>query len=1790
MENPLGSLVSQFYIAAQPIIQKLNSASESINNGIIPDETGYQQFESDYKNLNALYEEIYQQTMLLTSQESGASPVKRGLSVNEYDSICSDLLSAKAKQQMQIARQQFHRFLHVESQTPIYSDALAPIQEEIRSVLAKLEENHAQFHPEKLDELSLKVALFFEAMDAGQLPSDASRAAQLAACFSSSILVGLHLKAYSVPGAAASLEDTNTQSVTGSAEGVRQLSQSAKSGDRTAHMSDPNTTSDFPSFHAQPEFRESFVIPGRKMKAQAPNASSFKNSIRGYYSEIKTVIPLLTYMGIMTSGQAASFCRLCSAKEPPKDLDDRVSSTLKQMLSKNLLTDYVLPGLSTRAFCLTPYCIGSMKKKDVISCLRSFWALPLGAFFYPAKDELPLKEICGLLERNDRIIRCLSWGKESFSPLDYQHVLKSFKRTSKQDMITLPSTISDLPAYIIIGPKQLNEAASSGNPILCISDHEPRETDFQADLPSQTILLLANNKLYNWDGTWNLHDPGIKKTAEPQMEPVLPVSRDAALNTKETETDSPSPEPAPCVPLSQSVIHKADVRPLFSSPDAVLQKVCAAQETARAMLDQDISALKENDFSNLLISVLRENRIMEATVLARAAATTSEVWAQVVSRQLAYAVNSPLEAVEYSYTNIAALDEQAMDSPLSEIIVQGARISTLLWSHIFPAYAYDAELFNNYRGHFTADTDSLFSGSCDALKQVFQLLTDTLYPLSQELDGKCFSPVALQAIQADSTARKKRQALRAQAGSAISQSLPRNHYFTGFDALVSEMIGLSSELGRCMCIIRDQEADNTLLQEVFSRFVNNAEDTQFSEPKVDDYIDQTWRNICEKNKTIRMNRPLIRGSSAWNVLRRGFVSRLSIVSEWLTINDISRRNLSPRLISRLKETYEQLCALLQTAEKQVCEFSASPAAPAEKTAASNLIAFTLKAIRQRLCEETNGTQNWQFIDLLSSCYMKLDASNFPEFNADDNAVHTFEPWYRMLQHLAAKQTDPETALSYIVEESVTRQDWFANYGVAETLMNYLWETKGTQPMNLEKAKKGAQLTCEKERIQFESEFRLACAYGKIDEDMEETAFQTVENLGGRFLEQDDYAFYRSLLRHLLKVIPIETQKRRSSYEARLDRFIQETGKDQVPLITDIRSALLEENFALAEEYLIRLEEGENCRSAQEQYSDSAPDYHQKFLECYNAYYKECDKNSNSHPRNWVRGALKALPHSWSSPNQANSGYLLVDNWIRGKGNRTTVSLINQLLTGLGFSVRNVQPCNGQIRNEQFEVYRATCTPEPRGKRDYDHPIAKFGTAMGDTVNVVCLFGCKGVNTVIQIMTKKLQLSGPTIVLLEGILSLSERRKLAANFKLQTSGQSSFLLIDRILLLYLAALDEGERRTALLKCTLPYTFDQPYTHGTGAVPDEMFFGRIRERNELCDKNGSHLVYGGRQLGKTALLLRCRSIQHHPEDGHFAYHFDIKGKRSAQILTDMKKKLVDQGFISGDCADLEEMCDQLERSYKARRFVQLQIFLDEVDEFFAEAKEDNYEILRPFTNLMQDTINQIKFVFAGLHNVAHTKTANDDNSPLIYLGKPLCIAPLSSSDARKLIERPLAYLGFSIGERELALILARTNHYPGLLHLFGYSLLQSVCSNYNEYYSPENNNPPFQVVDAQMKAVFKKEDLEKEINQRVDATINCLDPQYRIIANLLAYLYYEDEAAGRINLYGYKPGEIRFMNVKSLRSLDVEDLPPLLNEMVDMGILSYNQEHGSYRLRKRNFLPVIGKPGQVEEIILQESEGE
>lgn len=1778
-------LIAQFKKGAKKLSLALEQAKDILQSGIMLTDDEYADMDATFRTLKTVYDDIYRQAEEQCREEI---PLPQGLSVDDYYKHVQK--SAELRQERQ-KQKLFRDFTRVKAHLGLYQQALEDIQFQVRSVLDRINAPNRVSNAE-LDALCEKLSMFFEALSADDPASQEELITRLSTVYPPLVLGGLLAKQYYVENPEAPSEpDPDTES-------PPQSEPKPKSYPKPKPTFAPNLES---KIEPQPQPGSVFTIsPVKKLKVQAPSAASFKKGVVTYFEEVKCLLPILTNIGAFTPEQAMLFCNFIKNEGDENLTLEQVIRSLNQLTTKNIAAEYLLPDTKERVFCLTPFTLGSLKKKEVATQLRRFWDVSLGTFFYPAKDALPLDELQLLIRRNSNILRYLGWCLENLPFPMYRLIQGSLLRTESEDFLNLP----DQTPCTLLFPKQL-DGWNLQKPALCVFDCEPDRGRLPEDLSNLTFLLPDG--LFRWEDGWkpcmNGHaeaDPedGPEPDAEvdPESEPKPDTEADEVPSTEEAVEEpaseptfqldpNPEPEPAP------------DQEPVPQTPPR------NTRELAAALLERDPAVLEQSDCTALLVHALAEDKIMEAEVLTQAAAVACDTWARTAASQLAYAVNSPLETVEYSSGSISTLENQALDSPLPEIVTRGARLSALLWAYTFPAYAFDMDLFTNYKGQIAADAGALFSGhnqddpsrglkQCDELNRLFRLLTDSVFPLSHNFDGKCFSPMVLQCIRSDSEAQLKQNDLRVRADEVIRAPMPRGGYFTGYDELLADTIGLSSALGQCMYVIRDRQSNLRLLQEVFSQFKKDPKDTHFSQSRIEEYIDQSWRAIYSSNRGIRMKQPLIRRSAAWNQIQRGVVTRLELVSEWLSLSVFEQRAIPEKVVQDMKDAYAQVEKLVRSSADEVRTFVRDPGISLPQKASANLVISALSAIDARLTNGESARQPWRYISLLSSCHMKLDETGCPELDPGDNLVRGFEPWRRMTAHLAAEPVGPELALTYIQDESVGQSQWFGNYGVAQTLMQYLSDVRGILPVDLEKAKKGARLDCEKLRSRFESEFRLACAYGKIDEDMEETAFQTADGLGRRFLQQDDYGFYHRLLEHLTAIIPLETGTRKKNYSVRLDNAIRARAAENTPLATDIMTALEEENFALAEEYLIRLEEGETQRSDQEMHGDAAPDYHQRFLDCYDQYYSQCNRSNTrmSHPKNWAQRVMRELPTFWSTPNQEKTGYRLVDSWIGGKSISNTNVLIRDMLNNLGFSVSEVRLQTGQGRNEQFEVYRAACQPDLSGKRDYDHPIAKFGTAMGEFMNVVCLFGCKGVSTIINIMTRRLQLTGPTIVLLEGILSLTERRMLAANFKLLTSGQSSFLLIDRILLLYLAALDEGERKIALLKCTLPYTFEQPFTKGAGAVPDEMFFGRVRERNELCDKNGPHLVYGGRQLGKTALLLRCRSIQHRPADKYYAYHIDIKGKRSDQLLIELKKKLVEPGFVEKDCPGMEALCEQIEESYRQKRFVQLQIFLDEVDEFFAEAARNKYEMLRPFTRLMLDTSNQVKFVFAGLHNVAHTRTANDGNSPILYLGKPLCIAPLSPADARKLIERPLAYLGFSIGERELALILARTNHYPGLLHLFGYSLLQSVCSNYNEYYSPEKENPPYKVLDAQMKAVFAKEDLEKEINQRVDATINGLDDKYRMIANLLAYLYYQDEAAGTLNLYGYLPEEIRFIDVYSLRNLSEEDFQAILNEMVDMGILSYNQDHGTYRLRKRSFLTVVGKPRQVEDVILQDADRE
>ena len=84
----------------------------------------------------------------------------------------------------------------------------------------------------------------------------------------------------------------------------------------------------------------------------------------------------------------------------------------------------------------------------------------------------------------------------------------------------------------------------------------------------------------------------------------------------------------------------------------------------------------------------------------------------------------------------------------------------------------------------------------------------------------------------------------------------------------------------------------------------------------------------------------------------------------------------------------------------------------------------------------------------------------------------------------------------------------------------------------------------------------------------------------------------------------------------------------------------------------------------------------------------------------------------------------------------------------------------------------------------------------------------------------------------------------------------------------------------LGCTLPYSASNPYNPATNmglSVPMEMFYGRDRLALELeTMRNGTSIVFGGRQLGKTALLKRVQEDFAKPDLHRFAWFIDLKAE--------------------------------------------------------------------------------------------------------------------------------------------------------------------------------------------------------------------------------------------------------------------------------------------------------------------------
>jgi len=451
---------------------------------------------------------------------------------------------------------------------------------------------------------------------------------------------------------------------------------------------------------------------------------------------------------------------------------------------------------------------------------------------------------------------------------------------------------------------------------------------------------------------------------------------------------------------------------------------------------------------------------------------------------------------------------------------------------------------------------------------------------------------------------------------------------------------------------------------------------------------------------------------------------------------------------------------------------------------------------------------------------------------------------------------------------------------------------------------------------------------------------------------------------------------------------------------------------------------------------------------------------------------------------------------------------------------------------------------------------------------------------------------PLLVLWLDRASVNQRRQLARRLR---KDHVEAVVVDEALFTFLCT--RGEPPLSLLfECALPFTVGRPYITMAGLVPPEMFFGREKERRSILRPDGTNLVFGGRQLGKTALLRNVERRYHDPDDGWVVRYMDLKAegiganRDISDIWQVLASKLRESGVLKGGVTRQATIAAEIREWLSASPRRRILLLLDEADAFLeGDAREGKYGQVSMLKGLMDDTERRFKVVFAGLHNVQ--RTSRSVNSPLAHLGEPVCIGPLGEEPraALELVRSPFRALGYDFQHDDLPVrVLSHANWYPSLVQIFCKHLLEHM-----EHRSfPIATSPPYRLTAQDIEDAYSNESLRDEVRKRFLWTLD-LDPRYRAIALSIALASRDGEppdVVGQgVDVSWVRDEMVALWPQGFAGATTHEDLRAILDEMVGLGVLR-RMDRGRYALRSANILGLLGTYDEIEGMLLSTFERE
>ena len=1004
----------------------------------------------------------------------------------------------------------------------------------------------------------------------------------------------------------------------------------------------------------------------------------------------------------------------------------------------------------------------------------------------------------------------------------------------------------------------------------------------------------------------------------------------------------------------------------------------------------------------------------------------------------------------------------------------------------------------------------------------------------------------------------------------------------------------NSDLASFLDMITEKEKDEAALelmkqylQEHFIKENAPVAVENINSNKIDELIDIAWdiagNLIRNKKKTSK----LVSGPRV--NLRHRLEEIGKLICEYLVVvEQINNADEDDKAYPAYQKAYKTTSKLFQ---EIIAEYEAE-AKQADKDYGYKLVLIqTLKDVYAKMKgDNPEFTGKFFYLPFLGDSHVLLNENYLPEYR-DIKELSAMGTLARIEKHAfegGDAPVDLQIRLKGILEkdtdivQSIISDD---NYGSLRLLTGYIndqqpgFEAEFMKNFKVAMALDFAKKQAKKEFEDFSDELALFQSYGQIDnteENKKEIILQTAGLLYEAAQEDDNYGFFKKVLLEFKNKIQRDAVVQGDALKQNLENFLlahQELKENEAAniLIERIRQCIDSQKYSSAEELLNRLE-NDDYESLQEL---EMKDYLQDFLNHYNNYIKSVANNDKT---------LRAQVKPYRTANKdTRAAERLLNAWPKGNNDIRP----DELLSSLGFKLATVDKMDKV--DGKFPSFFVKLQKALGGRvNNYNYPVPAFGS-LGETdgFRIVYIFGAYDAERLVEIFNN-IGDEKHTLIILDYALKESARRRLALLVKGKANCKI-FAVLDRVVLKYLY--DNYSEQTItkqLLHIIMPFAYYQPYVADSSKpMPSELFIGRKEELKKIKDVNGVNIVYGGRQLGKSALLMKAKKDIDKNESGDRAVYIDIKGRNYTETALKISEELViadilEKKDITSDWRELA-MSIRMRLKDEDKPIHYFLLLLDEADAFLDSCKDVQYKPFDALKDIQAVGEGRFKFVVAGLRDVLRFEheAALNDNSVLPQLSS-MTVKPFKYAEAKELLEYPLSYLGFRFRDDVetdtlVSAILSHTNSFPGMLQLYCTKLIEAMKNGYAGY--KEAGTPPYYVSEDHIKKVLGEDNLQEEIRQKFFITLTVgSDNYYLLIAMITAYLYKNDEGIC------VTPNDVltfaKDFEIKDIAVLSPEKVAALMEEMRELNVLQHNGEHG-YRFTHFSFFQMMGTKAYLEQ---------